>query len=120
MYPLDQPELSDSWALATTLAHERVAGAPDDVGCYLLEDDFDCWLLNASTSSKCRAARPTWPTRCGLPSWSSTVWPGRRCAVQADLGVNRVVVGGCGGSPQYPRPRILHPALRTAVNLPRR
>ena len=43
---------------------------------YLLEDDFQCWLLNAAHLRTVPGLRPTWPTRCGSASWSSTAWSG--------------------------------------------
>ena len=41
---------------------------------YLLEDDFQCWLLNAAPCAPCPGPSPMWPTRCGSASWSSTAW----------------------------------------------
>ena len=37
---------------------------------YALEGLFEeLWLLTPSTSRTCRAARPTWPTPSGWPTW---------------------------------------------------
>jgi transposase len=52
----------------------------ESTGCYwkpvwqLLEDQLECWLLNAATCTTCPAARPMWPMRPGSPNWSSTAW----------------------------------------------
>ncbi len=53
----------------------------ESTGCYwkpvwqLLEDQVECWLLNAAhICATCPAARPMWPTRPGSVSWSSTAW----------------------------------------------
>ena len=43
---------------------------------YLLEDSSRCGCSTPSTCTTCRAARPTWPTRRGSRSWSSTGWCG--------------------------------------------
>ena len=45
---------------------------------YLLEDDFEVWLLNAQHLKNVPAARPMWRIRCGSASWSSTGWSARR------------------------------------------
>ncbi len=41
---------------------------------YLLEDDFEVWLLNARHLKTCRDAKPTSKTRSGSRSWSSMGW----------------------------------------------
>jgi hypothetical protein len=52
----------------------------ESTGCYwkpvwqLLEDQLECWLLNAAHSTTSLGVRPMWPTRHGSPSWSSTGW----------------------------------------------
>jgi hypothetical protein len=38
---------------------------------FLLEERFECRLLNARHLATSRAARPMWPTRPGSPGWSS-------------------------------------------------
>jgi hypothetical protein len=50
----------------------------ESTGCYwkpvwhLLEDQVECWLLNAPTCTTSLGVIPTTPMRPALPSWSST------------------------------------------------
>ena len=44
---------------------------------YLLEDDVECWLLNAQHLKNVPGRRLTWPMRPGSPSWSSMAWSAR-------------------------------------------
>jgi hypothetical protein len=55
----------------------------ESTGCYwkpvwqLLEDQVECWLLNAAHLHSVPGRRPMWPTRPGSPSWSNMAWSAR-------------------------------------------
>jgi hypothetical protein len=70
-------------ALADWLAEHRVTRAGmESTGVYwnpvyyLLEDQLDVWLINASICTTWPAARPTSRTRRGSRRWSNTAWSG--------------------------------------------
>jgi transposase len=52
----------------------------ESTGCYwkpvwqLLEDQLECWLLNAAHLHNLPGRKTDGPTRPGSPSWSSTAW----------------------------------------------
>jgi hypothetical protein len=61
-------------AMGVTLVGMESTGVYWKPVYFVLEDAVECWLLNAQHLRTCRAARPTWPTRRGSASWSSTDW----------------------------------------------